>query len=291
VIRGNYHDLDQQSLSRMPERVEETHRRYKKGVYPVYDSEYAKREISFILNAKNCAKSGFRPHVLSPDDPKIWHHQLQEQKQELEEKLEVALKASEEKRQALLARGELSADESKIWLSDDVQKLQAQLDIVIEEIEELEHRQKVEQDKKKKAEEQHQKSIADRNYKKGFGPVVSPLERGPEGKMVFKSDRVLSIDGQKVSYNKRGEPFIDDPASPYDGILLYKYRREVVAPYVKAKQEAILKAKEEKLAQIKKLREEAAKPEVDVPLPLIVAGPHNRKRKNEEGISDGNGSI
>lgn len=291
MIRGNYHEMDEQALNRLPDRIEESHRRYKKGVYPTYDAEYGKREISFILNAKNSAKSGFRPHVLSPEEPKIWYRDLQDQKEELEEKLEVALKASEEQRQSLLLRGELSADESKIWLSDDVQKLQAQLDIVIEEIEELEHRQKVEQDKKKKAEEQHQKSIADRNYKKGFGPVVSPLERGPEGKMVFKSDRVLSIDGQKVSYNKRGEPFIDDPASPYDGILLYKYRREVVAPYVKAKQEAILKAKEEKLAQIKKLREEAAKPEVDVPLPLIVAGPHNRKRKNEEGISDGNGSI
>lgn len=277
MIKGNYHDLDEQSLSRLPDRIEESHRRYKKGVYPTYDSEYAKREISFILNAKNCAKSGFRPHVLSPDDPKIWHHQLQDQKADLEEKLEIALKASEEKRQLLLARGELSADESKIWLSDDVQKLQAALDIVIEEIEELEHRQKIESDKKKKAEEQHQKSIADRNYKKGFGPVVSPLERGPEGKMVFKSDRVLSIDGQKVSYNKRGEPFIDDPASPYDGILLYKYRREVVGPYVKAKQEAVMKAKEEKLAQAKKLRAEAAKPEVDVPLPKVAEEVHQKK--------------
>jgi len=275
----------------MPERVEESHRRYKKGVYPTYDAEYAKREISFILNAKNCAKSGFRPHVLSPDDPKLWHHQLQEQKQDLEEKLSEALKLSEEQRQSLLARGELSADEAKIWISEEVQKFQAALDIVLEEIEELEHRQKIEEDKKRKAEEDYQKSIADRKHEKGYGPVKTPLERGPEGRMVFKSDRVLSIDGQKVSYNKRGEPFIDDPASPYDGILLYKYRREVVAPYVKAKQEAILKAKEEKLAQIKKLREEAAKPEVDVPLPLIVAGPHNRKRKNEEGISDGNGSI
>jgi len=291
VIRGNYHDLDQQSLSRMPERVEETHRRYKKGVYPVYDSEYAKREISFILNAKNCAKSGFRPHVLSPDDPKLWYQQLQDQKADLEEKLEIALKASEEKRQLLLARGELSADESKIWLSDDVQKLQAALDIVIEEIEELEHRQKVEQDKKKKAEEDSQKAMAERKHEKGFGPVKTPLERGPEGHMVFKSDRVLSIDGQKVSYNKRGEPFIDDPNSPYNGVLLYKYRREVVAPYLKAKQEAILKAKEEKLAQIKKLRAEAVNPKVDVELPLIVAGPHNRRKQNEEGISDGNGSI
>lgn len=283
MIRGNFHEIDEQALNRMPERVEESRRRYKKGVYPIYDSEYSKREISFILNAKNCAKSGFRPHVLSPEDPKIWYQQLQGQKEELEQKLEVATKESEEKRQALLARGEISADEAKIWISEEVQKLQAQLDIVIEEIEELEHRQKVESDKKKKADEQYQKSIADRNYKKGFGPVVSPLERGPEGKMVFKSDRVLSIDGQKVSYNKRGEPFINDPDSPYDGLLLYKYRREVVAPYVKAKQEAILKAKEEKLAQIKKLREEAANPKVDVGLPLIVAGPHNRRKQNEEG--------
>jgi hypothetical protein len=291
MIRGNYHEMDEQALNRMPERVEETHRRYKKGVYPTYDAEYGKREISFILNAKNSAKSGFRPHTLSPDDPKNWYQQLQEQKEALSEKLEVATKESEEKRQSLLLRGELSADEAKIWLSDDVQKLQAALDIVIEEIEELEYRQKVEADKKKKADEQYQKAMADRKHEKGFGPVRAPLERGPEGRMVFKSDRVLSIDGQKVSYNKRGEPFIDDPASPYNGVLLYQYRREVVAPYVKAKQEAILKAKEEKLAQIKKLREEAAKPEVDVPLPLIVAGPHNRKRKNEEGISDGNGSI
>lgn len=291
MIRGNYHDLDQQSLSRMPERVEESHRRYKKGVYPIYDAEYAKREISFILNAKNCAKSGFRPHVLSPDDPKNWYQELQSQKEELSEKLSEALKLSEEKRQSLLARGEISADEAKIWISDDVQKLQAQLDIVLEEIEELEYRQKVESDKKRKAEEDYQKAQEKRKHEKGLGPVKTPLERGPEGKMVFQSDRVLSIDGQKVSYNKRGEPFIDDPNSPYNGVLLYKYRREVVAPYVKAKQEAILKAKEEKLAQIKKLREEAAKPEVEVELPLIVAGPHNRKRKNEEGISDGNGSI
>jgi len=282
VIRGNYHEMDEQALNRMPDRVEESHRRYKKGVYPTYDAEYGKREISFILNAKNSAKSGFRPHVLSPEEPKIWYQQLQEQKAELEEKLEVALKASEEKRQSLLARGELSADEAKIWLSEEVQKLQAQLDIVIEEIEELEHRQKIEEDKKKKAEEDSQKAMAERKHDKGFGPVKAPLERGPEGRMVFKSDRVLSIDGQKVSYNKRGEPFIDDPASPYNGVLLYKYRREVVAPYVKAKQEAILKAKEEKLAQIKKLRAEAANPKVEVGLPLIVAGPHNRRKRDEE---------
>ena len=282
MIRGNYHEMDEQALNRMPDRVEESHRRYKKGVYPTYDAEYGKREISFILNAKNSAKSGFRPHVLSPEEPKIWYQQLQEQKAELEEKLEVALKASEEKRQSLLARGELSADEAKIWLSEEVQKLQAQLDIVIEEIEELEHRQKIEEDKKKKAEEDSQKAMAERKHDKGFGPVKAPLERGPEGRMVFKSDRVLSIDGQKVSYNKRGEPFIDDPASPYNGVLLYKYRREVVAPYVKAKQEAILKAKEEKLAQIKKLRAEAANPKVEVGLPLIVAGPHNRRKRDEE---------
>jgi hypothetical protein len=215
--------------------------------------------------------------VLSPDDPKLWYRDLQEQKEALEEKLSEALKLSEEQRQSLLARGELSADEAKIWLSDDVQKLQAQLDVVIEEIEELEYRQKIEQDKKKKAEEQHQKSIADRNYKKGFGPVRAPLERGPEGRMVFKSDRVLSIDGQKVAYNKRGEPFIDDPNSPYNGVLLYKYRREVVGPYVKAKQEAVMKAKEEKLAQAKKLRAEAAKPEVDVPLPKVAEEVHQKK--------------
>lgn len=278
MIRGNFHEIDEQALNRMPERVEESRRRYKKGVYPIYDSEYSKREISFILNAKNCAKSGFRPHVLSPEDPKIWYQQLQGQKEELEQKLEVATKESEEKRQALLARGELSADEAKIWLSEEVQKLQAALDIVIEEIEELEHRQKVEADKKCKAEEQHQKAIADRKHDKGFGPVKAPLERGPEGKMVFKSDRVLSIDGQKVSYNKHGEPFIDDPASPYNGVLLYRYRREVVAPYQKAKKEAILKAKEEKLAQAKKLRAEAAKPKVNVPLPQIVAEEVHQKK-------------
>jgi hypothetical protein len=64
--------------------------------------------------------------------------------------------------------------------------------------------------------------------------------------------------------------------------LLYRYRREVVTPYQKAKQEAVMKAKEEKLAQAKKLRAEAVNPKVDVELPLIVAGPHNKRRKNEE---------
>jgi hypothetical protein len=274
--------MDQQALNRLPERIEESHRRYKKGVYPTYDAEYGKREISFILNAKNCAKSGFRPHVLSPDDPKLWYRDLQEQKEALEEKLSEALTLSEEQRQSLLARGELSADEAKIWISEEVQKLQAQLDIVIEEIEELEHRQKVEADKKKKAEEEHEKAKVDRKYQKGYGSVRSPLERGAEGHMIMNGDRVVSIDGQKISYNKRGEPFIDDSNSPYDGLLLYRYRREVVTPYQKAKQEAVMKAKEEKLAQAKKLRAEAVNPKVDVELPLIVAGPHNKRRKNEE---------
>jgi TolA-binding protein len=220
--------------------------------------------------------------VLSPDDPKLWYRDLQEQKEALEEKLSEALTLSEEQRQSLLARGELSADEAKIWISEEVQKLQAQLDIVIEEIEELEHRQKVEADKKKKAEEEHEKAKVDRKYQKGYGSVRSPLERGAEGHMIMNGDRVVSIDGQKISYNKRGEPFIDDSNSPYDGLLLYRYRREVVTPYQKAKQEAVMKAKEEKLAQAKKLRAEAVNPKVDVELPLIVAGPHNKRRKNEE---------
>jgi hypothetical protein len=279
MIRGNYHEIDEQSLSRLPERVEESRRRYKKGVYPIYDSEYGKREISFILNAKNCAKSGFRPHVLSPDDPKNWYQQLQDQKAELEEKLAIATKAGEEKRQSLLNRGEISSDEFKVWISEEEQKLEAQLDIVLEEIEELEHRQKVESDKKRKAEEEHEKAKVDRKYEKGYGSVRSPLERGAEGHMVMNGDRVVSIDGQKISYNKRGEPFIDDSNSPYDGLLLYRYRREVVTPYLKAKQEAILKAQEEKLQQAKKLRAEAAKPKVNVPLPKIAVEEvhHNKK--------------
>jgi hypothetical protein len=95
--------------------------------------------------------------------------------------------------------------------------------------------------------------------------------------MVFQSDRVLSIDGQKISYNKRGEPFIDDKNSPYDGLLLYRYRREVVGPYVKAKQEAVMKAKEEKLAQAKKLRAEAINPKFSVPLPKVAEEVHQKK--------------
>ena len=57
------------------------------------------------------------------------------------------------------------------------------------------------------------------------------LKFGPVGSA--KGQPLKIIDGQPVSYNKKGIPFIDCPRSPYHRMLLCHYRKYLVVPFLK----------------------------------------------------------
>lgn len=76
---------------------------------------------------------------------------------------------------------------------------------------------------KKAVEDRLNKLIEERNKK----PKRTILPLGPQCRMAqaSKSAPITEVDGQQVSYNEEGVPFVDEPTSPYHGMSLFHYRQ------------------------------------------------------------------
>lgn len=71
-----------------------------------------------------------------------------------------------------------------------------------------------------------EKSILEKHLKKlKETPNKDMLKNGLADKLIQKGSTSISVDGQRLSHDKEGRPFISEPQSPYNGMYLYHYRR------------------------------------------------------------------
>jgi len=135
-------------------------------------------------------------------------------------------------------QGKLPYQEMPDNMQKDYEAALAKLDVIKEEIKALkEKKQKIKQQKKKK-----------RNRK--------ILKYGPQG--VAKGEPLRIIDGQNVE-QKNGRLYIEDSASPYDGMPVVAYRNLIVQKFAEKKEEAY-QNRLEKWRKEKELNPNAPKP-------------------------------
>jgi len=100
-------------------------------------------------------------------------------------------------------------------------KAEATLDIVAGEIEQLE------------------KLIKELESKKADSSSQKVLQHGPIGSGVLRGGILFQVDGQRVGKTKKGELFIDDPRSKYNGMLTADYFSKIVIPWKQANAELL----------------------------------------------------
>jgi len=235
----------------LPERKEESKRRYEKGKHPIYDKTYGNREFSWVLNPRNANDNGCTgyPDIMPtyPEGAKYWLDNVKIKKERLEKQLTEAYAKWKAETKAKVKKGYISLDEACENKPYDLLKLEGQYDLAVEEVEELERIVKGFEKVKEKAKENRlegfKASMA--HWSRSTPQAKEPLEFGPEGREQFDNDVLISIDGQKVKLNSKGEPIIKDKRSPYNGMPVWQYRRDVVEPWLAAKKEAKQKAEQE----------------------------------------------
>lgn len=180
--------------------------RSKTGTATYHDSHDLEIKKDPVLNLQSVQTAGI--YAFLPDKLNL-EHELQKRlarKEFLTVKLDELENSFRELNRHNKAWGMLELTEYPRELQNERYIIEAQFDVNETAINTLVYRLKLGKDAEKQTD-------ADRCLKYGLRESVQLV-----------GDRIDTIDGQKVSYNDTGEPFINDVNSPYNGELVASYR-------------------------------------------------------------------